>query len=784
MATARPNLCLQDDRDVQAMQRGAVLRKVKSRSWKRPRCYRLQEDCMSVWYNSKKAGNPRTAFSLCDVEMVREGHQSELLQSLAGEFSPGLCFTIVFRGRSGNLDLVAESVQEAESWVRGLRTLINSLQNMDQKEKLDRWIRDWFQKADKDKDGRMNFKEVRDLLKMMNVNMNELHALSLFEEMEHSRRRPPVAAVRSCSIEEHGSCSMCMADKSRSGTLEGEEFVLFYKALTEREDLRKIFSHCSADGQTFSQREFAEFLTEQQLEPADTAMETASALIDRHEPSDTAKQLPALTLNGFLAYLRSPEGSIFNPEHERLHQDMSRPLNHYFINSSHNTYLLEDQLRGHSSVEGYIRALMRGCRCVEVDCWDGAGLEPVVYHGHTFTSKIFFKDVISVISKYAFTVSELPLILSIENHCSLEQQRVLAHHMRHFLGDWLVMGTIDGSVPTRMPSPEELRGKILVKGKRIGPLLDALSGPEEDPCSGEVTDEDEAAEAEDENIRNEVKRKEKVSKQSLAKELSDCVVYCKSVHFHSFHHSRQHYHCYELSSFTESKARKLIREAASEFVCHNTWQLSRVYPSGFRTDSSNFSPQEMWNAGCQIVALNFQTAGEHMDLNDGLFSQNGRCGFVLKPWFMRTSVTTFDPEHPTGTTGFRPITLTIQIISGQQLPKVANSKQGSIVDPLVRVEIHGTPGDCARQETKYIDNNGFNPVWYETLTFSIQVPELALIRFVVEDYDMTSKNDFVGQFTMPLSCVQQGYRHIHLLSRDGTYIPPSALFVHIRITED
>uniref|UniRef100_A0A4W3HK68 Phosphoinositide phospholipase C n=1 Tax=Callorhinchus milii TaxID=7868 RepID=A0A4W3HK68_CALMI len=729
---------LQDDRDVQAMQRGAVLRKVKSRSWKRPRCYRLQEDCMSVWYNSKKAGNPRTAFSLCDVEMVREGHQSELLQSLAGEFSPGLCFTIVFRGRSGNLDLVAESVQEAESWVRGLRTLINSLQNMDQKEKLDRYPS---------------------------------------QACEWMSVSGCVAAVLT------GPSNPQMADKSRSGTLEGEEFVLFYKALTEREDLRKIFSHCSADGQTFSQREFAEFLTEQQLEPADTAMETASALIDRHEPSDTAKQLPALTLNGFLAYLRSPEGSIFNPEHERLHQDMSRPLNHYFINSSHNTYLLEDQLRGHSSVEGYIRALMRGCRCVEVDCWDGAGLEPVVYHGHTFTSKIFFKDVISVISKYAFTVSELPLILSIENHCSLEQQRVLAHHMRHFLGDWLVMGTIDGSVPTRMPSPEELRGKILVKGKRIGPLLDALSGPEEDPCSGEVTDEDEAAEAEDENIRNEVKRKEKVSKQSLAKELSDCVVYCKSVHFHSFHHSRQHYHCYELSSFTESKARKLIREAASEFVCHNTWQLSRVYPSGFRTDSSNFSPQEMWNAGCQIVALNFQTAGEHMDLNDGLFSQNGRCGFVLKPWFMRTSVTTFDPEHPTGTTGFR-LLVSLQIISGQQLPKVANSKQGSIVDPLVRVEIHGTPGDCARQETKYIDNNGFNPVWYETLTFSIQVPELALIRFVVEDYDMTSKNDFVGQFTMPLSCVQQGYRHIHLLSRDGTYIPPSSLFVHIRITED
>lgn len=37
-----------------------------------------------------------------------------------------------------------------------------------------------------------------------------------------------------------------------------------------------------------------------------------------------------------------------------------------------------------------------------------------------------------------------------------------------------------------------------------------------------------------------------------------------------------------------------------EFVQHNTWQLSRVYPSGLRTDSSNYNPQEFWNAGCQM----------------------------------------------------------------------------------------------------------------------------------------------------------------------------------------
>lgn len=146
-----------------------------------------------------------------------------------------------------------------------------------------------------------------------------------------------------------------------------------------------------------------------------------------------------MTIDGLLMYLGSSEGSIFNPAMQQLYQEMSQPLCHYFISSSHNTYLLEDQLRGQSSVEGYIRlcsaadsaqdnklfhlqctfnsltcvrlllcasfrALKRGCRCVEVDCWDGQNGEPIVYHGHTLTSKILFKDVVTVLGNYAFVV--------------------------------------------------------------------------------------------------------------------------------------------------------------------------------------------------------------------------------------------------------------------------------------------------------------------------------------------------------------------------------------------
>ena len=37
-----------------------------------------------------------------------------------------------------------------------------------------------------------------------------------------------------------------------------------------------------------------------------------------------------------------------------------------------------------------------------VDCWDGEDGEPIIYHGHTLTSKILFKDVVQACKKYAF----------------------------------------------------------------------------------------------------------------------------------------------------------------------------------------------------------------------------------------------------------------------------------------------------------------------------------------------------------------------------------------------
>lgn len=64
-----------------------------------------------------------------------------------------------------------------------------------------------------------------------------------------------------------------------------------------------------------------------------------------------------MSIEGFTRYLCSSDCQLFNNEYEKVYQDMTHPLNDYFISSSHNTYLISDQLVGPSDIWGYVRYL-------------------------------------------------------------------------------------------------------------------------------------------------------------------------------------------------------------------------------------------------------------------------------------------------------------------------------------------------------------------------------------------------------------------------------------------
>ncbi|XP_074506479.1 1-phosphatidylinositol 4,5-bisphosphate phosphodiesterase delta-1-like isoform X2 [Sebastes fasciatus] len=742
---------MEGDPHLQFLLQGGDLLKVRSPSWKKTRYFRLMEDCKTMWRESKKTFKSNQTFSLDDISAVRMGRQSEGLRKYTEEQVEGRCFSIMFKGRRKNLDLIASSEEEAKQWVNSLEKMVSNMNNLSTQQKTEHWIFSCLRKADKNKDDKLSQSELKDFLRLVNIEVDDDYAEMLFQK----------------------------CDKSKSGYLAGEEIEHFYDLLTHREEMDVIYGEYAKTAGLMSPQNLVDFLKKEQREKA--TLDDAHNIIQKHEPDENAKEKKLLCKDGFLMYMHHPEALVLNPDHREVYQDMSQPLNNYFISSSHNTYLREDQLKGPSSTEAYVRALLKGCRCVELDCWDGSDDEPEIYHGYTLTSKILFKDAIKAIKEYAFKTSDYPVIISLENHCSVEQQEVMAHHMSSILGSALVTSPLGDGMPTDFPSPEELKGKFLIKGKRLN-KLEATFAPEAAMADDtDVTEEDDLNDDDEDEQKEEAQRKKK-KKLKLAKELSDMVVYCKSVHFHGFEDARQNLSFYEMSSFKENKAMGLAEESANSYIRHNMDKLSRIYPAGSRTDSSNYNPVPLWNAGCQIVALNFQTTCKEMDVNQGRFLVNGKSGYILKPAYMRDAATEFDPITLTRGDWLKPTTLHIMVISAQQLPKV-NKKKSSIVDPLVKVEVYGVPADVAERETSAVENNGFNPEWNENFQFDVFVPELALVRFTVEDHDSASGNEFVGQYTLPFNSLKMGYRHVPLVNKNGDLLPSAGLFVHIMVVD-
>lgn len=116
-------------------------------------------------------------------------------------------------------------------------------------------------------------------------------------------------------------------------------------------------------------------------------------IINTYEPNVALAQQGLLSQDGLIRYLMSDENAPVFLDRLDIYMDMDQPLAHYYINSSHNTYLTGRQFGGKSSVEMYRQVLLAGCRCIELDCWDGKGEdeEPIITHGKAMCTDILFK---------------------------------------------------------------------------------------------------------------------------------------------------------------------------------------------------------------------------------------------------------------------------------------------------------------------------------------------------------------------------------------------------------
>uniref|UniRef100_A0A8C5BW47 Phosphoinositide phospholipase C n=1 Tax=Gadus morhua TaxID=8049 RepID=A0A8C5BW47_GADMO len=578
-----------------------------------------------------------------------------------------------------------------------------------------------------------------------------------------------------------------------------EVYRSFLENLCPRPELTSVFKLKGADDGLVSVHQLTEFINNKQrdprlneilyppLRPAQTL-----ALMDRYQQDKGLLNKGLISLQSFSSYLSSDENGVIPPEKLDQSEDMSFPLSHYFINSSHNTYLTAGQLAGSSSVEMYRQVLLAGCRCVELDVWKGrtAEEEPVITHGFTMTSEIPFKEVIEAIAECAFKTSPFPVILSFENHVdSLKQQAKMAEYCRSIFGEALLIDPLDkypleSGVP--LPSPQELMGKILIKNKKshkaavapeIKRLTDQPSNQNAESTSPSNHIKIEAESEEDDEDEDDEGKKGSAEREAVAtEEMSTLVNYVQPTKFNSFEASKKAGRSFQMSSFVETKALEHLTKSPVEFVEYNKSQLSRIYPKGTRVDSSNFMPQLFWNAGCQLVALNYQTIDLSTQLNLFMYEYNGRSGYRLKPEFMRRPDKHFDPFTENTVDGIVANTLSVKVISGQFLTERR-------VGVYVEVEMFGLPVDTRRKalRTKTSQNNAINPVWdEEAVVFKkVILPTLASLRIAAFE----EGGKFIGHRIIPVSAIRPGYRYIGLRNERNQNLILPAVFVQLEVKD-
>jgi len=157
------------------------------------------------------------------------------------------------------------------------------------------------------------------------------------------------------------------------------------------------------------------------------------------------------------------------------------------------------------------------------------------------------------------------------------------------------------------------------------------------------------------------------------------------------------------------------------------------------------------------VALNYQTDDKQNFVNRAKFSDNGGCGYVLKPDFLTEPDPNYTPCSPFILQTEKEKRLIVTVISGQHIPRPDGSLTGEIIDPYVKVRIRGHPDDKGNKgKTNYVKNNGFNPVWNDSFDFNVKVPSLAFLEFRVKDHSKTGTDYDLGAFSCPLNMVLPG----------------------------
>ncbi|KAM9882052.1 phosphatidylinositol-specific phospholipase C [Verticillium dahliae] len=505
-----------------------------------------------------------------------------------------------------------------------------------------------------------------------------------------------------------------------------------------KKHLRSVFnSTAGADGR-WQQEEIASFLKNVQGDAHDT---------DAPPKQPGIASTDGLSYDEFLAYMTSASSAITAPPKD---QDLSWPLHSYFISSSHNTYLTGNQLYSESSTDAYKNVLLRGCRCIEIDVWDGddsdsessissdeEGSAPAASAPKKKESRLQrLKDKVPnplarKLKRLSLTGSEAaakptssetkapaassepsalkktpsPQLAIVEPrvlHGYTLTKEVSFRDVCVTIRDYAFKTTDTPLIASLEVHCSAEQQSIMVKimkevwAELLVPIPD--TEPTQLPQPGQLRNKiivkvkyappgsSPGRDTPDQDDETPADGK-KAKPSKITQELSDLGFNSRGVSFKSLDQPEAAMPTH-IFSLAEKKVIDVHEENSKALFAHNQNYMMRAYPSGMRVRSSNLDPAPFWRKGIQIVALNWQRWDEGMMLNEGMFA--GTHGYVLKPEGYRGSkdVTHVENVVPASQIVRKTLDLQIDILAAQNIPLPPGDDDAKGFKPYVKVELH------------------------------------------------------------------------------------------------
>ncbi|KAM3375886.1 phosphoinositide phospholipase C 2 isoform X2 [Capsicum galapagoense] len=519
-------------------------------------------------------------------------------------------------------------------------------------------------------------------------------------------------------------------------------------------DIKNIFNRYSDECGVMSVEKLHHFLIEVQKEK-NASLEDAQIIINNHgDPKHTG-----LHLDAFFKSLFSDINPPIDPK-LGIHHDMTAPLSHYYIYTGHNSYLTGNQLSSDSSVVPIIQALQKGVRVIELDIWPNSDKDDIdVLHGRTLTAPVALVKCLRSIKEHAFSASEYPVVITLEDHLTPDLQEKVAEMITQTFGDMLFAPS---ECLKELPSPESLKKRVLISTKPPKKYLlskevkendDLKKDAEHNVDEGEDDEDDEGDSKSEKSATSEYKCLIAIH-AGKGKGLSDWL--------------RVDPNKVRRLSLSEQELERAVDTRGKEIIRFTQQNLLRIYPKGIRVDSSNYEPLVGWMHGAQMVAFNMQGYGRSLWLMHGMFRANGGCGYVKKPDLLLRAGSNNEVFNPT--TNF-PVktTLKVTLYMGDGWDKDFDQTHFDTYSPpdfYAKVGVAGVPADEVKNKTKTMDDNWI-PSWDEQFEFPLTVPELALLRIKVLDYNLSDKDEFAGQTCLHVAELRQGIRAVPLYDRKG-----------------